>query len=362
MTKRFFDFKLTPEWTPEGGKLFVDHQKNHRSGHLSHALAEYKKNCVIAFYSNCSGTRNKWAPGHNGFGWLEYRRSEDGGETWDDPRILQYSYDALINLPFTVSCEKAVSTRENEIVALCIRNENANGWEPYLEPVVLISRDGGETWSDAVQMCDKKGRIYDAVVRDGVIYVLMLANDDWLAQKPEHRYYIYQSVDHGETFTLRGELPGESFHHAYGSMAIRDDGSLICYEYDQDDEFNLCYSISPDMGLTWTETGKSYCAKRIRNPQVAKLKCGYILHGRSGCIPRDPDRTLPMDLVLYTSADGIHWDDGEYIYSSPDGATAYYSNNLVLDRDDGSQRVLIQSSVPYSKGCVNIAHWFLDVE
>ncbi|MBO4217496.1 MAG: exo-alpha-sialidase [Clostridia bacterium] len=356
--EHYVNFRLTPEGTPSSGMMFVDHEKNHRSGHLSHALVEYRKNCVMAFYSNCSGTRNKWAPGHNGFGWLEYKRSTDGGETWDEAKVFPYSYDSFINQPFTVSCEKAVSTGDGEIVALCIRNENPNGWEPYLEPVVVRSDDGGETWSDAVQMCDKKGRIYDALVRDGVIYVLMLANDDWLATKPEHRYYIYQSSDHGRTFSLRGELPGDTYRHAYGSMAIRDDGSLICYEYDEQDEFNMPYSISPDMGLTWTETGKSFCAKRIRNPQVAKVKGGYILHGRSGCMGKE----LPMQFVLYTSADGIHWDDGVFLYMASDGATAYYSNNLVLDRGDGSQRVLIQSSIPYSKGCVNIAHWFLDID
>ena len=336
--------------TPKGGEMFVNHEKNHRSGH------------VMAFYSNCSGKRNKWAPGHNGFGWLEYKRSGDGGVTWDEGTTLPYSYYALINEPFTISCEKAVSTQENEIVALCIRNENVNGWEPYLEPIVIKSNDGGETWSEPKLICDKKGRIYDALVKDGVIYLLLLANDDFLAVNPEHRYYIYESSDHGETFKLRSELPGETFHHAYGNMAIRDDGSLICYQYNQDDEFNMFYCISPDMGLTWTETGNSYCKKRIRNPQVAKLKNGYILHGRSGCNQKEPYRDYPMDFVLYTSLDGIHWDDGEYIYSDEHGQTAYYSNNIVLEDSDGNQRVLIQSSVPYSKGCVNILHWFLDIK
>jgi hypothetical protein len=189
------------------GNLFVNHEKNNRSGHLSHALAEYKKDSVIAFYSNCSGKRNKWAPGHNGFGWLEYKRSQDGGFTWDEAKIFPYSWESFLNEPFTVSCEKAVSTQENEIVALCIRNENPNGWEPYLEPVVVRSEDGGETWSDAVLLGDKKGRIYDAIVQDGDIYVLMLANNDFLAVKPEHRYYIYKSEDHGKSFFLQGELP-----------------------------------------------------------------------------------------------------------------------------------------------------------
>jgi hypothetical protein len=195
--------------------MFVNHEQNHRSGHLSHALVEYKPGHIMAFYSNCSSTRNRWAPGHNGFGWLEYKTSSDYGETWSEPTVFPYSWDALLNEPYTVSCEKAVSAAENEIVALCIRNLNPNGWEPYLEPVVVRSTDGGATWSDPVQLCDKRGRIYDALVHDGVIYVLMLANDDFLATKPEHRYYIYESRDHGQSFTLRGELPGDTFHRAY---------------------------------------------------------------------------------------------------------------------------------------------------
>jgi len=357
MENKYLKLEITPKEVPSTGIMFVDHSKKQRSGHLSHALAEYKKDHVIAFYSNCSGTRNKWSPGHNGFGWLEYKRSADGGVTWDEPKVLDYSWDSFINQPFTVSCEKAVSTVDDEIIAFCIRNENANGWEPYLEPVVLKSTDGGESWSDAKLLCDKKGRVYDALVRDGKIYVLMLANDDWLAKLPEHRYYIYRSDDHGETFVLHGELPGDTNGHAYGSMAVRDDGTLICYEYDSTDEFNMPYHISADMGKTWIESGKSYVKKRIRNPQVAKVNGGYILHGRSGC----NGKTLPMHFVLYTSADGINWDDGTFICVSSSG-TAYYSNNLVMNNDDGSQRVLIQSSVPYDGGRVNIAHWFLDIE
>ena len=105
------------------------------------------------------------------------------------------------------------------------------------------------------------------------------------------------------------------------------------------------------MGRTWTERVNSFCAKRIRNPQVAKVRGGYILHGRSGCVLPD----LPMDFVLYTSEDGLRWDEGRFLCSVP-SSTAYYSNNLVMDMPDGSQRVLIQASVPYSKGRVNIAH------
>ncbi|MBR4235185.1 MAG: exo-alpha-sialidase [Clostridia bacterium] len=350
-------YDIFPGDTPNGGIMFVDHSLNGRSGHLSHALCEYAPGKVIAFYSNCSGNRNKWSPGHNGFGWLEYRRSLDYGESWDEAKIFKYSMDCFLNEPYTISCEKAVSPVENVIISFCIRNENPNGWEPYLEPVMLRSEDGGESWSDAQVICEDKGRIYDAFVHNGDIYMLLLANDDFLISKHEHRYKIYKSSDCGKTFEFLSELPGEYNHRAYGSVVVRPDGAFVCYAYNQDDEFNLDYWISYDDGASWRERGKSFCAKRIRNPQVARVRGGYILHGRSGCM----GKTLPMDFVLYTSENGIDWDEGRIICSESCG-TAYYSNNLVMEMPDGSQRVLIQSSIPYDRGRVNVAHWLLRIE
>ena len=351
------NFTIVPGDIPNEGIMFVNHSSKQRSGHLSHALTEYRKGCVFALWSNCSGKRNRWAPGHNGFGWLEYATSSDMGDTWSQPRILQYSMDSILNEPFTVSCEKAVSPHDDRIVLFCIRNENPNGWEPYLEPVVLVSDDAGESWSEPRKLCEQKGRIYDAMIIDGSIYVLMLANDDFATSKPEHRYQIYVSHDQGESFRLLSELPGEYLRHAYGSLERLPDGSLICYTYNEQDEFHLDYWISRDKGVSWPERGKSFCKRRIRNPQVARVKGGYILHGRSGCM----DASLPMQFVLYTSEDGLHWDD-VIILCDKRGNAAYYSNNLVMNRDDGSQRVLIQASVTYEAARVNIAHWMLEFE
>ena len=81
-------YKIFPENLPNEGVMFVDHQKDGRSGHMSHALVEYKKGHVMAFYSDCSGKRNG---GHNGFGWIEYKRSADGARTWDAGRKLDYT-------------------------------------------------------------------------------------------------------------------------------------------------------------------------------------------------------------------------------------------------------------------------------
>ncbi|MGI6172740.1 MAG: sialidase family protein [Christensenellales bacterium] len=348
------NFTVIPNEIPNDGMLFVDHSLKKRSGHMSHALVEYRPGCVLAFYSNCSGTRNPYFPGHNGFGWIEYKRSFDYGTTWSQPIVLGYSMDSFINQPFTISCEKAVSPSENTIVLFCTRNENPNGWEPYLEPVVLRSEDGGETWSDAGLLCQEKGRVYDALVHEGKIYALQLACSGFLTDSVDQRYILYVSVDEGRSFEKHSELPGEYLNHAYGNIIVRPDGAFIAYTYNQDDEYNMDYYISYDGGKTWPEQGKSYCTKRIRNPQVARVRGGYILHGRSGCV----DRALPMDLVLYAGDDGIHWDEGRMLCSRG-RETAYYSNNLVMEMPDGSQRVLIQSSVPYEGARVNICHWFL---
>ncbi len=357
-------YQVNPAPMPNGGMIFVDHQAQGRSGHMSHALVEYKKGHVLAFYSNCSRNRNR---GHSGFGWIEYKRSTDGARTWDEGRKLGYAWDAFLNEPFTVSCEKAVSPAENEIVVFCTRNLNPNGWEPYMEPVALKSTDGGETWSAPISVSSERGRIYDAIFEDGVIYVLMLHNPDFDAHEPEHRYFVYESLDGGASFHVKSELPGDNMKHAYGSMEMTEDGRLMVWTYSRADEYNLDYFISLDRGATWAETGKSFCAKRIRNPQVTRVRGGYILHGRSGCETRE----LPIHFVLYTSEDGIHWDEGEYLCLGLPRAGAFYSNNLVLDEADGSQRVLIQSSVPWKDwlgesgegdGRVNIAHWILDIE
>ena len=68
-----------------------------------------------------------------------------------------------------------------------------------------------------------------------------------------------------------------------------------------------------------------------------------------------------MQFVLYTSEDGVHWDEGVYVMAGNQGHGCY-SNNLVLEEEDGSQRVLIQASVSYDGPRVNVSHWMMDIE
>lgn len=353
------EYRITPPDIPNNGIMFVDHQMKKRSGHMSHALIEYGENKILAFYSNASAAIEH---GHTGYGWIEYKRTTDGGKTWSKPIILDYSYQSFIKGCYNISCEKAVMTNDGTIVLFCLRNRTITRWEPYLEPVILRSQDNGVTWSEPIQFSEYRGRIMDACYRDGIIYALEFCNDaerKWTGNLPEHVYRLYVSTDNGLHFEERSVIPYDTFGRSYGAMEWLGDRRLITYIYNENDEFNMDCCISEDNGFHWSSPFQSFCAKRIRNPQVCSLDKIYFLHGRSG----NNDSSLPFNFVLYTSEDGIHWDEGTYLcVTKPEGwgNAAYYSNNCVTGRFGGAKRILIQASVPYFEGCVNIAHWWID--
>ena len=76
--------------------------------------------------------------------------------------------------------------------------------------------------------------------------------------------------------------------------------------------------------------------------------------------------TLPSCLVLYTSEDGITWDEGIYIgaptYENAIGSMAYYSNNLLVHCPDGRVKILIQASDPYYQARTNVRHWWISFD
>lgn len=175
-------YVLTPENPPNDGILFVDHAQNRRSGHMGQAMIEYApgKLLCLCFYPNCNAQND----GHSGRGWMEYKRSEDDGETWSEPIVLEHSKQVFESSGQTrsVMAEKAVLSPDDERIILfllyCDVKDNAL-WEPYFAPQYLISEDGGETWGEPKNFCDHPGRVYDAMVVDDTIYMLMSNRGDY---------------------------------------------------------------------------------------------------------------------------------------------------------------------------------------
>ena len=161
-------YELSPANPPNDGILFVDNSPTGRSGHLGHALVENEDGKILAFYPDCSDD-NK---GHSALGWMEYKRSEDGGEMWGDPSVLAYSKNLLDAgqaggpdaRKLSAFAEKAVLTEKGEIVLFFLVCDVTNDaiWRRFQGPTYIISTDGGYTWSEPSDLTDSRGRVYDA--------------------------------------------------------------------------------------------------------------------------------------------------------------------------------------------------------
>ncbi len=324
--------------------VYVDNEARRRSGHMSHAMAEFQKGSFIDFNSNCSAVL--W-DGHMPYGWVEYRISRDCGKTYSDIRTLQYSMDEFLDGVTMISVEKAVACDDGTIVALCLRNDGTHKYrcEPWDTPTFITSTDEGKTWSEPKVYSPYCGRTYDAFYHNGVIYVLHLCNEHFTGTLPEHVYRLYKSYDNGKSFEEASVLPIEPFGRGYGSILMDDHGILHAYAYNVNAEEEMDHAISRDQGKTWELQKPCYLAKGIRNPQTALIDGVYVLHGRAGGL---------KGFVFYTSANGADWDEGTMLVEKQ-GVSAYYSNNLNLT-DENGPFLLVQYSESYQGNRVNVMH------
>lgn len=333
--------------------LYVDNESRGRSGHMTHAIVEYAPGKLIDFNSNCSA---KYELGHSTFGFVEYRLSSDGGETFSNINELPYSKATLLDGVNAISVEKAVATNKGDIVAICLRNNAHSVCQPWDTPMIVISSDEGKTWSEPTEMCSFKGRVYDACYYDGVIYVLEFCNDgtgDFCGWNDEHLYRIFTSTDNGLTFNELSVVPVPTQNRGYGAMLFDPEGRLHIYAYNKEDESKIDHIISEDRGKTWGEPTQCHVDAGLRNPQIAYIDGVFVAHGRSSEGKR---------FVIYTSKDGQDWDEAFAARHLVTGGGCYYSNNIVLKENNGNQRMLIQFSEAYYAAQVNVFHMWLTIK
>ena len=324
--------------------VFVDNQARKRSGHMTHAMAEFAPGCFIDFNSNCSNVRHD---GHMPYGWVEYRISDDCGKSFSDFYRLEYSWDSFLDGVNTISVEKAVACDDGSIVALCLRNDGYDpGFcEPWDTPTYIISKDCGKTWTAPVEYSPYPGRSYDAFYHEGKIYILHFCNEHFIGSKPEHLYRVYTSDDNGKSFYELSVVPFDTIGRGYGAMIADENGVFHAYAYNVNCETEMDHAVSFDKGKTWELKEPCYLAKGIRNPQVGMIDGVYVLHGRAGDL---------KGFVFYTSPDAENWDEGELLISK-EGISAYYSNNLNL-KDENGNFLLVQYSDSYQGNKVNVMH------
>lgn len=323
--------------------VFVDNEKRERSGHMSHALVDLGGGKIVAFNSNCSKFR---CLGHSAHGWIEYTVSRDYGVTWGERRIWQYSKDVIEDGCITYSAEKALPLPNGKIaVFLLLNTQNAEVCcEPWWYPpqVAILDPETNE-WSKPYTITNYPGRIYDVLAHDGAYYVLECCNaaeGGFWNHLPEDCFRLFRSTDDCQTFEEVCVVPFlDQAYLCYGNMIVSPKGELICYAYKIEDEVNLAYAVSPDFGTTWTDAGDTPVKKRIRNPQVGKLDGQYILLGRAG----QRDENTVNSMVIYTSADGIKWDDG-ILLGDNERRSCFYSDVLTVTMPNGRQRMYVKYS------------------
>ena len=362
-------YRVTPGNIPNHGILFVDHRKHGRSGHGGNCLTECANGDIVAFYSNVSGDLHQ---GHGTCGWSEYRRSTDGGNTWGDPVVLDYSRQVYEAEEMGSALVFAVTTAPDGTLVAFVSHFAAEGlWVKQAPPAVLLSRDHGHTWSkphplDTDATVEDASLTFDAVfVHDSRIYVVLMGGSANYCPGP---YSLYVSADNGAGFERRSELPFDDENY-YVTAGVLDSGELIVYSYPYRrgagvviNERDIPYVTSADDGRTWSAVRTTRFARRIRNMQMSeKIGGWYFLHGRAGSQGQPGEKG---HLVLYTSRDGINWDAGTILYRKESGGGDCYTANAVIGRHDpdAPKRLLIQSSIAYEQSRVNECHWWIDPE
>jgi hypothetical protein len=295
-------------------------------------------------------------------GWSEYRRSTDGGETWGESRVLDYSKDVWTGTDAYSALVFGVTTAPDGTLVALASVFRSPEWKKGRSPVVLRSEDHGHSWGDPAPL-DPGANVEDAALtfdamftHDGVLYAVVFGDDDNMGRG---EFALYASADDGRTFQRRSRLPFDPQNY-YVTAGVLDSGEFVVYSYDghvTGEEHDTPYVVSGDRGETWSAVRRTQFARKIRNPQLSeKVGDRYFLHGRSGSYGAESG-----NLVLYSSPDGLNWDGGVVLHEG-DGNDCYSANVVVGRRDpDARDRLLIQSSVNYDPESrrVNERHWWV---
>jgi len=368
-------FFVHPADIPNTGVLFVDREKQDRSGHGNNTLAECRNGDIVAFYG-MTGTGADNLNGHGSAGWSEYRRSTDGGLTWGEPVVFDYSKrmwdgsEVCSALVYSV-----VAAPNGTLIATVVHYANER-WQKKLAPVYFLSDDHGHTWKGP-HVFDESATVDDiaytmntSFVHDGEVFIVFRGGASDMT--PGGPQTLWVSGDNGESFNQRSVLPFDDACYYWAAGAL-DGGDIIVYTYnahlkreDQTAEHNIPYVISRDGGRTWSDVQNAHFAKGIRNMQLSgKLGDLYFMHGRSGSYQRDlvGDDPGPGNFVLYSSRDGIHWDEGILLMSrmqTPGGGDCYSANEIIGKYDPATpQRLLIHGDVSYSGAKTNMHQWWV---
>jgi hypothetical protein len=280
-----------------------------RCSHGGPVCMEYADGTLVAFYANTSS--------HNVDGWSEYATSKDGGKTWDRYNPFPYSRDAYRQDPERpVWVEEGLVAPDGTAILFLTKFENRTRASNSL----TRSSDHGKSWSPPEPFDEGSVGYPAAVAVSGDTCFVLFDGVDG-------HHVLYASTDNGRTWARRSRLTLQESAW-YGALCLGSDGRLVAGAYVTADEDHFYYCVSMDGGHTWSEQGKAYVDKRVRDAELAYLGGKYYLHGRAGSGGEGRAR-----FVLYQSEDGTQWSEGAIISNDP-GHPDGYSHNSIINKYD----------------------------
>ncbi|MDP7112548.1 MAG: sialidase family protein, partial [Myxococcota bacterium] len=214
---------------------------------------------------------------HNRRAAIEYSRSLDRGEGWEDVRSLEEPINGCPSL----------AVGEGDVIdAVYCSSAHSEATRGYnFEVYFKQSRDGGQTWPLNERLTfdevgDSRFPIIAAAGRD--LHVVWWDDRQdtthehmgYPPREPEHNFEIYykRSLDHGATWEEDARLTHDDGVSSDPTLDARGTGVYVVWVDDRSGKENIYFKNSRDRGATWgpdtaltTHQGRTYA----RRPSVA---------------------------------------------------------------------------------------------
>lgn len=170
---------------------------------------------------------------------IHYKKSVDGGATWSAARRLTWTSE--------VSYHPTIAVDSNDAIHLVWRDDKSGGAEIYYRK----STDGGATWSDAQRLTWTSGGSFTPAIAAGSGNTIHVVWRDDTPGNPE--VFFKKSTNSGNTWSEGQRLTwtsGESYLSAIGADLA---GAIhVIWFDDTSGNFEVYFKTSKDGGSTWS--------------------------------------------------------------------------------------------------------------
>lgn len=292
-------------------------------------FVELKDGRLLFVYSRYYGESSS----DHGQAYLAGRYSSDQGATWTDEDVVILPNEGEMN----VMSVSLLRLQNGDIALFYLRKNSTDDCIPMMR----ISKDEAETWSDPVAcITDKEG--YFVLNNDRVIQLsdgrLLLSvalhaapGEPW---RNAATLFAYYSDDNGQTWTSSLAVPNPTdITLQEPGLVELEDGTIMMYI--RSDAGVQCLSYSKDRGESWSQVEKSGLVSPLSPASIERIpSSGNLLAVWNNNLHEDPDfaklRT-PLNLAI-SKDEGKTWGNSHTLENDPEGWYCYTAIQFV---DDG---------------------------